>query len=592
MQMKYILPIILISACQSVCSASNVLEQGLEGRLSTDELTRKYVTPFRLIPLSMEESAGVTNPEALLNPFDGQLAVNGGNICELTTRDGKKAAILIDFGKELSGGVEIAAPIRPDQKALKVRVRMGESVSEAMSDVTATGATATNQHSLRDFSVDLPWLGTLEIGNSGFRFVRIDLEEPDAVLPIKAVRGVLRYRDIPYKGSFRCSDSRLDSIWATAAYTVHLNMQNYLWDGVKRDRLVWVGDMHPEVMTIANVFGDFDVVRKSLDFARETSPLPGWMNGIAAYSMWWILIHRDLYMHTGDLGYLKEQTPYMKRLFEVLADGMDGDKENLLGGQRLLDWPTSENPDVIHTGYHALMVMAMEAGCQIGQWTGDKSMEKICNDTLKKLRRHIPASHGNKQAAAMLLLSGLSSDKKTDGALISAGGAEGFSTFFGYYMLEALAEAGMHAEAQQIVSDYWGAMLDLGATTFWEDLNYSDALKASRIDEPIPQGGFDIHADTGSYCYVGHRHSYCHGWASGPAPWLSRHILGIRPVAPGYSAIVVEPQLGDLLWAEGAVPTPYGVITVRHERGTDGKVHTTTLDIPEGIKVVAASADN
>lgn len=592
MQIKYILPIVFLSAsASSLCGETNMVEHGLEGRICNDELTRKYITPLRLIPLRADECDGVSNPEALLRPFDGQLAVSGGDVCELTTRDGKKGAVLIDFGKELSGGIEIAAPIRPDQKALKVRVRMGESVSEAMSDVTSPSTTATNQHSLRDFTIDLPWLGTLEIGNSGFRFVRIDMVEPDAVLPIKAVRGVLRFRDIPYKGSFRSSDHRLDSIWATAAYTVHLNMQNYLWDGVKRDRLVWVGDMHPEVMTIANVFGDFDVVKKSLDFARDTSPLPGWMNGIAAYSMWWILIHRDLYMHTADIDYLREQTDYMNRLFEVLADGMDGDRENLQGGQRLLDWPTSEKPDVIHTGYQSLMVMAMEAGEQIGEWTGDETMKKLCRETTEKLRRHIPSSHGNKQAAAMLLLSGLSKDIKADGTIISAGGADGFSTFFGYYMLEALAAAGLYDEAQKIISDYWGAMLDLGATTFWEDLNYSDALKASRIDEPVPAGAFDIHADTGSYCYVGHRHSYCHGWASGAAPWLSRYVLGIRPASPGYSSIIVEPHLGDLDWVEGTVPTPEGLITVRHERDTDGCVHT-TIDAPEGTKVLGFPVKN
>jgi alpha-L-rhamnosidase len=39
------------------------------------------------------------------------------------------------------------------------------------------------------------------------------------------------------------------------ADTVHLCMQDYLWDGIKRDRLVWIGDMHPEVSTINAVFG-------------------------------------------------------------------------------------------------------------------------------------------------------------------------------------------------------------------------------------------------------------------------------------------------------------------------------------------------
>ena len=93
-------------------------------------------------------------------------------------------------------------------------------------------------------------------------------------------------RDIPYLGTFKSNDERLNKIWETGAYTVHLNMQEYLWDGIKRDRLVWVGDMHPEVMTILAVFGANEVVPKSLDFIAEITPSNEWMNGISSYSMW------------------------------------------------------------------------------------------------------------------------------------------------------------------------------------------------------------------------------------------------------------------------------------------------------------------
>ena len=58
------------------------------------------------------------------------------------------------------------------------------------------------------------------------------------------------------------------------AYTVHLNMQNHLWDGIKRDRLVWIGDSYPEVMTVNSVFGYNEVVPKSLDLMRDITPLP------------------------------------------------------------------------------------------------------------------------------------------------------------------------------------------------------------------------------------------------------------------------------------------------------------------------------
>jgi hypothetical protein len=79
----------------------------------------------------------------------------------------------------------------------------------------------------------------------------------------------------------------------TGAYTVHLNMQEYLWDGIKRDRAVWLGDMHPEVQTIMSVFGQNDVVPRSLDLAVSQYPLPRWLNGISSYSLWYLIIHHD-----------------------------------------------------------------------------------------------------------------------------------------------------------------------------------------------------------------------------------------------------------------------------------------------------------
>jgi hypothetical protein len=152
-------------------------------------------------------------------------------------------------------------------------------------------------------------------------------------------------------------------------------------------------------------------------------------------------------------------------------------------------------------------------------------------------------------------------------------------------MLEALAKAGKYAEAMDIMSKYWGAMLDLGATTFWEDLEYSQVAKASRIDELVPEGAYDMHGDGGAYCYVGYRHSYCHGWASGPTSWLSHHVLGVYPVEPGYKTVRIEPHLGNLSWAEGTVATPYGQIKVSHKKGADGKV-ATTVELPKGVKRV------
>ena len=162
------------------------------------------------------------------------------------------------------------------------------------------------------------------MGNSGFRFVRIDLLDDSVELQLKEVRAIATFRDVPYKGSFRCNDDKLNRIWQTGAYTVHLNMQEYLWDGIKRDRLVWIGDMYPEIMTINTVFGYNEVVPKSLDLARDVTPLPSWMSGMSAYSLWWILIQKDWYRYQGNLSYLKEQQSYLTGLLRILLEQTDG----------------------------------------------------------------------------------------------------------------------------------------------------------------------------------------------------------------------------------------------------------------------------
>lgn len=50
-----------------------------------------------------------------------------------------------------------------------------------------------------------------------------------------------------------------------------------------------------------------------------------------------------------------------------------------------------------------------------------------------------------------------------------------------------------------------------------------DYITPQRI---VPEGKVDIHGAYGDYCYNGYRHSLCHGWSSGPCPWLTEHVLG------------------------------------------------------------------
>ena len=298
-------------------------------------------------------------------------------------------SILLDFGTELQGGIQLTTGVSSAGGPVTVRIRFGESVSEAMAELGGK-TNATNDHAIRDFTIKVPWIGSIEVGNSGFRFVRIDLVEPNKELFLKDARAVFTYRDIPYVGSFRSNDERLNKIWETGAYTVHLNMQDFLLEGIKRDRLIWQGDLYPEVKCIMAVFGNNEVVPKSLDHGRETTPLPAWMSGYSAYSLWWIINQHDWYLQNGDLSYLQKQRKYLVELLNNIIGKISADGTEQLDGARFLDWPTSRNPEVIHSGLQALMAITMDAGEKLCIALGEKETAQKCSDAAKRLRQQNP----------------------------------------------------------------------------------------------------------------------------------------------------------------------------------------------------------
>ena len=76
--------------------------------------------------------------------------------------------MILDFGRELSGGVRILTfSVKGNQR---IRLRFGESVSEACSPLGKTRGfgKSTNDHSLRDFEVDLQNYSDMTFGQTGY----------------------------------------------------------------------------------------------------------------------------------------------------------------------------------------------------------------------------------------------------------------------------------------------------------------------------------------------------------------------------------------------------------------------------------------
>ena len=575
--MKFIIQLSVLVLCFHGTYSSEKPEHSRK-----EQTVKEYLSPARIVWLSDNTGTKIIDAQNLLVPGNGQADLQNARICELKSVGNDTCSIILDYGSELHGGLEIVTGQWKEGLPKKIRVRFGESVSEVMSD--AGESTATNDHAIRDLVLDVPWLGKAIIGNTGFRFVRIDYFEPGKSLFLKEVNAISIYRDIPQLGSFSCSDTLLNKIWATGAKTVHLNMQEFLWDGIKRDRLVWVGDLHPEVMIINAVFGYNEVVPKSLDLIRDITPFSEWMNRICSYSMWWVIIHKEWFLHHGNLEYLREQEDYLGQLLQKFCDSVDENGNEKLGGSRFLDWPSSPFPKAIDAGYQALLKMTLEAGGEMMETLGNKKMASLCNEKANLMAKVTPDPANSKQAAALLSLSNNISASVAN-TIIETDGAQRFSTFYGYYMLLAMAKANNIQGAIDIIREYWGGMLALGATSFWEDFNIDWMNDAGRIDELPQEGKVDVHATYGDYCYVGLRHSLCHGWASGPTAWMSENILGVKVIEAGCKVVKIEPNLGDLTWAEGTYPTPYGEIKIRHQKQKSGEIKS-DIQLPKGVEQI------
>ncbi len=512
-----------------------------------DERVIDFLTPVRIV--ASEKTVG---GDILLRPCAGQATTRTGDECILQPG----GCILLDFGREIHGGLCLVTgdfPL-PNQH---LRVTFGESVSE-------TGSHPDYKHAIQEGTVELPPYAATDFGELGFRFVRLENIETERPVRLCGLRGRFVHRDLRALASFECSDPLLNRIWDTSVSTVGLCLQSFAWDGIKRDRLVWMGDLYPELLAAGTVFGRLPVLEKSLDFLRDETPLPDMMNGCATYSIWWIWAHHAWFRRFGAREYLEKQREYLCGLLRLFA-GMVGEhgEVRFTHGWLLLDWATGtreEDAPAIRAGCHALLLMAFRHGAELCRELGENGCAAEAETAAAKMASFVPPLTPSAAANAFQVLAGLRDAGTVYGQCFAPTLPHGLSTFLGCFVLDACALAGHRAEALHHLRAYWGGMLSLGATTFWEHFDIDWLENAARIDEPVPPEKRDIHRDCGEGCYRSFRHSLCHGWASLPAEWLIRQILGASVLRPDH--VSVMPSLCGLEWARGVVPTLYGDIRI------------------------------
>ena len=262
---------------------------------------------------------------------------------------------------------------------------------------------------------------------------------------------------------------------------------------------------------------------------------------------------------------LQELKPLWLGLLCRLLD-LVGEDGRFKGGKKFaqdlfFDWPSKDNPEATEAGVYALLAIALRVGGRLCRTVGEDATATKCDKTSALLGNEARDHHGMKQVAATMYLAGHLSNERA-GEFLTENGGEGMSTFHSYYLLKAVTQSVGIEPALEMLKEYYGGMLDVGATTFWEDFDLAWLRDGARIDRMQNNGEYDIHAENGRFCYAGLRHSLCHGWSAGPVAFLADTVLGIEILEAGCRKVAVKPQLGSLEWAKGSYPTPYGDITV------------------------------
>lgn len=376
------------------------------------------------------------------------------------------------------------------------------------------------------------------------------------------------YLPLEYRGSFRSSNDTLNRIWDVAAYTFHLNSREFFLDGIKRDRWVWSGDAYQSYLINYYLFFDLELVKRTTLALRGKDPVEQHINTIMDYSFYWIIGVADYYRFTGDIEFIQGIWPKIKTLLDFILSRLndDGLAEWLPGDWVFIDWSTALDKTGALCAEQMLLARALESAAICAQLAGEDAAPYQAK--AESLREKIDSLFWDKNQGAYIdsfqsgrfnvtrhanifaLLFGFAKDDEKVQSIIERvlkndDVPQITTPYFKFYELEVLCAIGDVRAALQTMLSYWGGMLDLGATTFWEEYD--------------PNQDFPEH-----YAMYGDKFgkSFCHAWGASPIYLLGRYFLGVRPTSDAYATFECVPDLGGLEWMEGTVPLPGGSVTV------------------------------
>jgi alpha-L-rhamnosidase len=502
--------------------------------------------------------------------------------------DGQARRYVVDFGRELIGWIELEVTAL-DGAILDL---LGfEGVQDGRIQITE------NMNNTLRYTCRTGRQKFVSTQRRGLRYVILDVHNSSE--PVKIHHVGVRLSTYPWTnacGTFRSSDSRLNQIYDASAYMLRLCSEDTFTDCPTFEQTLWVGDAcHSSILFHQYAHGNPRLPERNLRLAAQSlerlpitnSQVPGdWENMlIPNWSFFWVMGCLEQYHLTGSLAFVRELFPALEKQAHTIevsrnAAGLFDFQENVW---HFLDWSRMDSPrGSIPAHENCLAVASLRATASLAETLGELERASHWNVLADQISESINRVFWCESEQAYVdslhadgTLSRVVSQATNITALISgvAGAradalreqvvqppehwAKAGTSWMTMFVCEQLAQTDRTLEMLRILRDHWGEMLDRGATTIWETF-----AGAYTQDENWTR-------------------SWCHAWSSAPLYLLPAYVLGVRPLEPGFKHALIAPQLGDLEWAEGRVPTPYGEIEMRAEQ--DGATLHLEVRLPADV---------
>ncbi|MBM7567288.1 alpha-L-rhamnosidase C-terminal domain-containing protein [Paenibacillus sacheonensis] len=409
------------------------------------------------------------------------------------------------------------------------------------------------------------------MGRRAFRFVRVDVQAGETPLTIANLGYRLTGYPLQELGRVRSSDPQTDAMWDISLNTLRGCMQDSYEDTPYYEQMQYVMDAKSQALFTYAVSGDDRLARKTIhDFHSSLIP-SGMLQSrypsvdrqiIPGFALFWIQMVRDHYAHFGDQALVRR---YLSTVDAVLGWFERRIEDGLVGYipepyWAFVDWVEAWNetagaPPARRSGaltvYNLMYAMSLQQGAELNEAAGRR-------DTAAEYRQRAQAVNDKVRAACYDEASGLFRDGPAAAMFsqhaqiwaVLSGAVEGAearellermlartdlpaaSFSMSHFLFRALSKAGLYGRTEQLWQP-WKDQIGLGLTAWVED--------------PVQQ------------------RSDCHAWSALPLYEYPAETLGVKPEQPGFAALRIEPKPAGQTWAEGAVPTPQGEVSVRWE---------------------------